>query len=72
MLEKLMHFAGDLDIGDFPPTDQQREVHKMFTEQIAGYRTQLQNTIATDVGSFNQMLRDKGIGAIVVRRVGTE
>ncbi len=72
MLEKLMHFANDLDIGDFPPTDQQREVHKMFSDRVGGYRTEFQNVVTTDVGAFNQMLRDKGIGAIVVRRIGTE
>ena len=68
MLEKLLHLAGDLEIGDFPPTDQQREVHRIFTERIAGYRGELQTLLSSDVAGFNQMLRDKGIGAIVVPR----
>jgi hypothetical protein len=71
-LEKLMHFAGDLAIGDFPPTDQQREVHRMYTDRIAGQRSELAQIVRTNVAGFNQLLRDKGIGAIMVRRTGTD
>ena len=36
-----MHLANDLEIGDFPPTNQQQEVHRMYSDQIAGHRKTL-------------------------------
>ena len=73
LLEKIMHLAGDLEIGDFPPTDQQREVHRMYSEQIAAHRKTLASLVQADVGAFNTMLRERGLGAIVVpqRSTGT-
>jgi photosystem II stability/assembly factor-like uncharacterized protein len=71
LLQKIMHLAGDLEIGDFPPTSQQHEVHKMYAEQIAGHRKTLGGLLQTDVGAFNAMLKERGLGAIVVPRRST-
>jgi photosystem II stability/assembly factor-like uncharacterized protein len=71
LLEKIMHLANDLEIGDFPPTNQQTEVHKMYTEQIAGHRTALASLFANDVGAFNATLKERGLGMIVVPKRAT-
>jgi hypothetical protein len=68
LLEKIMHLAGDLEIGDFPPTDQQREVHGMYSEQIGTHRKTLASLVQGDIATFNTMLRERGLGAIVVPR----
>ncbi|MGH9331962.1 MAG: sialidase, partial [Vicinamibacterales bacterium] len=68
LLEKIMHLAGDLEIGDFPPTNQQMEVHKIYTDQIAGHRRALASLFSTDVGAFNATLKERGLGMIVVPR----
>jgi Sortilin, neurotensin receptor 3, len=66
LLEKIMHLANDLEIGDFPPTNQQLEVHKMHTEQIAAHRGALAALFSTDVTAFNATLKERGLGMIVV------
>jgi photosystem II stability/assembly factor-like uncharacterized protein len=66
LLEKIMHLANDLEIGDFPPTNQQIDVHKMYTEQIAAHRGALASLFSNDVGAFNATLKERGLGMIVV------
>jgi len=66
LIEKIMHLANDLDIGDFSPSDQQREVNQMHREQIAEHQTTLASMLAQDVRAFNTMLSERGLGAIAV------
>ncbi|MCA1563997.1 MAG: sialidase, partial [Acidobacteria bacterium] len=68
LLEKVMHLANDLEIGDFPPTNQQQEVHRMYSDQIAGHRKMLAALVQTDIAAFNALLKERGLGAIVVPR----
>jgi photosystem II stability/assembly factor-like uncharacterized protein len=67
LLEKLAHLADTLQLGDFAPTDQQLEVHKLLTEQVAAAATDLTAVVNKDVGTFNDMLRRRNIGTVVVR-----
>ena len=67
LLEKLAHLADTLQLADFAPTDQQLEVHKLLTDQVAAAATDLNSVVSKDVAAFNDMLRRRNIGTIVVR-----
>ena len=72
MTQKLSRFADFLEGGDFPPTSQQIEVHNMYTEQIAGWRTQLNGILDKDVTAFNTLLRDRNLQHIILRKTTTD
>ena len=65
LVEKLSHLADVVSLADFPPTDQQLEVHAKLTTDLAGARDRLQQIITTDVEAFNANLRQRGLGTIV-------
>ena len=67
LMEKLAHLADTLQLADFAPTDQQLEVHKLLTDQVAAAATDLNSVVSKDVAAFNDMLRRRNIGTIVVR-----
>jgi photosystem II stability/assembly factor-like uncharacterized protein len=67
LMEKLAHLADTLQYADFAPTDQQLEVHKLLTDQVAEAATDLGAVVSKDVTTFNEMLRRRNIGTIVVR-----
>jgi len=67
LLEKLSHLADTLQLGDFAPTDQQLEVEKLLTDQVAAATRDLNAVVEKDVAAFNDMLRRRNIGAVVVR-----
>jgi hypothetical protein len=65
LVEKLSHLADVVSLGDFPPTDQQLEVHAKLTTDLASARDRLRQIITTDVEAFNASLRQRGLGTIV-------
>jgi hypothetical protein len=71
LVEKLMHLAADLEIADFPPTDQQREVHRMFTTQIAEHRARQRMLFGNDVAAFNDLLQAQKLPRLFVPGIAT-
>src|SRR5262245_22381324 len=67
LMEKLAHLADTLQLADFAPTDQQLEVHKRLAVQAAAAATDLNTVVSKDVATFNDMLRRRNVGTIVVR-----
>jgi len=67
LMEKLAHLADTLQYADFAPTDQQLEVHKLLTDQVSANATDLTTVVSKDVATFNEMLRRRNVGTIVVR-----
>src|SRR5262245_34030997 len=65
--EKLAHLADTLQLADFAPTDQQLEVHKLLSDQVAAVAADLNAVASKDVGAFNDMLRRRNIGTVIVR-----
>ena len=53
------------DLTGLPPTTQEIEVHTMFKAQLASLRKRLDDAVATDLGNFNRMLREKNIGNVI-------
>jgi len=67
LLEKLAHLADTLQLADFAPTDQQLAVQKLLTDQVVGATRDLNTVVEKDVAAFNDMLRRRNIGTVVVR-----
>jgi hypothetical protein len=70
MLEKLLHLADVASLADFPPTDQEREVHAKLSKELTAYHSQLRQMATTDVPAFNAMLKEKGISGGVILHGG--
>jgi len=58
---KLGSLANQAADGDYPPTDQMREVHEMFKSQLAEQREKQRKVIEKDLAAFNKMLAEKKI-----------
>ena len=54
---KLAHLADGIAVADFPPTDQQREVHEVLKKKLKRAGQELDRIIKTDLSRFNQLLR---------------
>jgi len=65
MVDKLAHLADVVSYGDFAPTDSQIEVEAKLAQDVAHDREQMDGTLARTLASFNAMLREKQLGAIV-------
>jgi hypothetical protein len=61
LLAKINYLAGGLASGDFGPTKQQREVHALFKQQLAGLRKRLDSVLGQDLTTFNKLLADSNI-----------
>jgi hypothetical protein len=64
---KISAFAPEIGKSDFKPTVSQYEVNEMHTEKLASYQKQLVELLKKDLQDFNDMLREKNIGYIIVR-----
>jgi hypothetical protein len=67
LISKLNYLGGGLASGDFGPTNQQREVHALFKEQLSALRKRLDEVMSKDVRAFNDMLRERGKGSIITK-----
>jgi hypothetical protein len=64
-LTKINYLAGGLASGDFGPTKQQREVHALFKQQLAGLRKRLEDVLNQDLPALNKLLPDSGIKTVI-------
>ena len=68
LLQKISYLADEASSSaDFPPTTQQTEVQQELKKEGDESLQEMQEVVAKDVGAFNSMLRDKNIGAIIVK-----
>ena len=61
----LGHLANGVAVGDFPPTDQEREVHRLLKERLERYRGELDEVLRTDLERFNGMLRERELAPVI-------
>jgi hypothetical protein len=66
MVDKLAHLADVVAYADFRPTDSQIEMQGRLRQQIAADRERLAGTLAREVATFNDLLRQRQLGAIAV------
>jgi photosystem II stability/assembly factor-like uncharacterized protein len=67
LLGKFNYLANGLMSGDFKPTSQQVEVQKVLEDRLRGHLSELDNLLSRDVGAFNELLRKRNLGQIIVR-----
>jgi photosystem II stability/assembly factor-like uncharacterized protein len=66
LLSRVPRLASHVGASDFSPTTQAIEVHAIYKEQIANYRTELGTLINKELFDFNSMLEEKNIPEIYV------
>jgi hypothetical protein len=64
LLTKLSYFARNVQSADYPPTTQQFERHKAFTEQLKTYQNQMNKLIKNDLPIFNTVLEENNLTPI--------
>ena len=64
MVEKLSHLADVVAYADFRPTDSQVEVQAKLHRELAADRERLAGTLEREVAVFNDLLRQRQLGAI--------
>ena len=64
---KLNYLANGLASGDFRPTDQQLEVHKLLRAELGKHRGALDGLLDKDLKTFNEFMRGRGMTNIIVR-----
>ncbi|MGH9972045.1 MAG: sialidase [Pyrinomonadaceae bacterium] len=67
LLSKINYLAGGLSGSDFGPTNQQREVHALFKQQLTSLRKRLDDVLSKDLDAFNRALRDRNIQNVITR-----
>ncbi len=65
LFSKLLRLVGQIAESDFPPTQAQRAVYQMFTEQINEQKKKLNTILSTDLASFNSRLKAANIPHIL-------
>jgi hypothetical protein len=67
LLSRLAYLANGLASGDYPPTNQQKEVHAQFKQQIATHQATFTDLLNKEVAAFNNLLRERKIQNIITR-----
>jgi photosystem II stability/assembly factor-like uncharacterized protein len=68
LISRIGYLASGLSSGDFKPTSQQVEVQRLLEERLRGHAGQLDEIVRKDLAAFNEMLRQRDIPNIVVKR----
>ena len=66
LYSRLMSLARSLTKTDFPPTDSQLAVFRELKEQLQAHRERFRQLREVDIPTFNEHLREQGIGNVVV------
>ena len=66
---KLAALMNGVSQGDFPPTEQSREVFQRLDGLLGEEMTRLQLIIDQDLARFNELLREEGLDPITIRRI---
>ncbi|MBC7923855.1 MAG: sialidase [Ferruginibacter sp.] len=62
---RVLTLANGVQIGDFKPTRQQYEVHRLNSDRVKEYRTAYRKILDVDVNRFNQTLKANTLSVIV-------
>ena len=64
LIERLGYLFATVSVGDFPPTDQQGEVHAVLQERLLRIRDELEALLGDDLAEFNRRVQALGLGVI--------
>jgi photosystem II stability/assembly factor-like uncharacterized protein len=62
---KILYLANGLAGGDFRPTAQQLEVHKLMKDRLRSHQTELNGLLSGDLAAFNDLLRRQNLPHII-------
>jgi hypothetical protein len=65
LVGRLGYLAGAIATADFPPTDQQREVHEVLRERLRRVREALDALLTTDLPAFNRLLQQRNLAPVI-------
>ena len=66
LITKLQYLSTHLQTSDYQPTDQARESHEFLRGQLRLVRSQYDALVRTELATFNELLRRRGLPPIVV------
>ncbi|HEY5692216.1 MAG TPA: glycosyl hydrolase [Cyclobacteriaceae bacterium] len=69
---RLAHLMYEQAHGDFPPTKQGEEVRVELTQKIDAELTKLNSLIEKNVDSINEMIKEKGIEMVMIKKEPTK
>ena len=64
LIERLGYLFTTVSIGDFPPTDQQGEVHVILEQRLLRIREAIEEVIEDELADFNRRIQALGMGVI--------
>lgn len=62
---RLSYLASAVQVADFPPTDQHREVHQELKARLSDYQRELDELLQSQLPAFNQSLEENGLPRVV-------
>ncbi len=65
LLSKINYLGNGLSNADFPPTNQQREVHSLLKQQLTALRRRLDDVLDKDLAAFNNLLRNSNSQVVI-------
>ncbi len=65
LVSRLEYLAGVVQVSDFPPTDEARQVHEVLQGRLEDARAQLDAVLEGDLAEFNRMLQQAGRASII-------
>ena len=64
LIERLGYLFTTVSIGDFPPTDQQGEVHDILEQRLLRIREAVEDVLGDELADFNRRIQALGMGVI--------
>ena len=64
---RLTYLAGNVAVADFPPTDQQGEVHAVLRARLKAASAELEEVLASDVAAFNRRLQAARLPKVIAK-----
>ncbi len=64
LIERLGYLFATVSVGDFRPSDQQREVHALLKERLLRIRRAVEAVLENDLAEFNRRIQALGMGVV--------
>ncbi len=62
---RLGYLAGAVAVADFPPNDQQREVHQLLKQRLQQSQSAFDAILQTDLPAFNRLLQARNLTSVI-------
>jgi photosystem II stability/assembly factor-like uncharacterized protein len=66
LIAKFGYLGYGIAAGEFEPTDQQREVFRLLSDQLRVHRAAFDRLVAQDIAAFNAMLRQRSLAGVIL------